>query len=110
MIWVGINNQAINEPFKVNERVKMNSANHCNFFLHVTNLLLFQCEILMQSNAHSNVTRFIHVLFEYKRFTGKKITERPPLSTDLSPIENLWLIIEIKLYEIAKQYNSKRDR
>ena len=35
--------------------------------------------------------------------------ELPPSSPDLNLIENLWLIVKMKLYEGSKRYNSKAD-
>ena len=34
MIWAGIVNQIITEPFKVDEGVKLNSANNCNLYIY----------------------------------------------------------------------------
>ena len=33
----------------------------------------------------------------------------PPSSPDLNPTENLWSIVNMKLYEGGKQYDSKVD-
>ena len=35
--------------------------------------------------------------------------ESPPAGPDLNPIENLWLIVKMKLYEGGKQYKSKAN-
>ena len=35
--------------------------------------------------------------------------EWPPSSLDLNPIENLWSIVKMKLYQGDKQYNSTAD-
>ena len=35
--------------------------------------------------------------------------EWPPQSPDLNPIENLWSMVKMKLYEGGKQYTSKSE-
>ena len=72
--------------------------------------------ILSKWSMHLCTTIFLLMylnreFFEHQRFTrkGRKIMKWPPSSSDLNPIENLWSIVQMKLYESSKQYNSKVD-
>ena len=55
--------------------------------------------VSMHDNAPSHVYKLTRKFFEHKKFIAKKIMEQPPSSLDLNPIENLWSIVKIKLYE-----------
>ena len=47
--------------------------------------------------------------FGYERSTGETIMEWQPSGFVLNPIENLWSIVKMKLYEGDKPYISKVD-
>ena len=49
-------------------------------------------------------------LYGHEIFTGENIMEWLPSSSDLNPIENLWSVVKMKLYEDEKQYSSKADQ
>ena len=63
----------------------------------------------MNDNASSYVSKLPRKVFEHKRFAGEKIMGWPFSSIDLNPIENLWSIVKMKLYEGGKQYNNEAD-
>ena len=56
-----------------------------------------------------HVSKLTREFFECKRFRGEKIMEWSPSSPDLNPIENLWSVEKMKLYEGGKQYNCRAD-
>ena len=69
-------------PSKVDEGVKLNSANYCDFmdktfFLHGTspNCSFNLKSVLMHDNAPFHVSKFAFDFFEHKRFTGEKIID-----------------------------------
>ena len=87
MIWAGIVNQTLIGPFKVDEEVKLNSTNYCNFM----NKIFFaqyksqSCNfkvnyVLMLDNAPSHSFKLTCEFFEHKRFSEEKIMEQPPSS------------------------------
>ena len=101
MIQAGIVNQMIIGPFKVNERIKLNSANNFidkTFFAwYKPHSCSFKMKcIFMQDNVPSNLSKFTHEFFKHKRFTR-----------NLNLIKNPGSIMNMKWYEGSKQYNSK---
>lgn len=97
IIQAGIVDQTIIGPFKVDEGVKLNSDNYCDFIKKIffawykSQFHSFKVKcVFMHDNAPSHVSKLAHVLFEHKGFTGEKIMEWPS-SLDLNPIyDQLW--------------------
>ena len=50
-----------------------------------------------------HVSKLTHKYIEHKQLTGEKIMEWTPSSLDLNPIENLRVIVKMKLYEDNKK-------
>ena len=80
MIWDGIVDQTIIGPFKIDEEVKLNSANDHDFIdkafftWYKSQSCCFKVKcIFMHDNAPSPVSKFTYKFFEYKRFTGEKV-------------------------------------
>ena len=57
--------------------------------------------------SKGSVTKLTFVFSEHERFTGEKITEWAPSSHDLNPIESLWSMMKMELYEDGKHCSSK---
>lgn len=57
----------------------------------------------MHDNAHFHVFMVTHQTFQCKRFTGENIMELRLSSPDLNPMENLWSLSKIKLYDDKNQ-------
>ena len=114
MIRVGIVIWTISGPFKVDEAVKLNSANYWDFMdktffaCYTSRSFKVKC-VLMHDNAPSHISKFTHEFFEHKRFTIEKIMEWPPSHPDLNLIENSCSFVKMKLYEHCKQYNIKAE-
>ena len=101
-------------PFKVDEGIKLDSANYCDFmdktffawYKSQSHSFKVKC-VFMHDNDPSHVSKLTCELFQHKRFTGEKIMEWPLSSPDLNLIENIWSFVKMKLYEGGKQYNCK---
>ena len=65
--------------------------------------------VFIYDNVPSHKAMLTREIFERKKVTGKKIMEWPPSNSDLHPIENLWSIGKMVLYESSKQYNTKAN-
>ena len=70
MIWAGIVNQTIIGPYKVDEGIKLNSANYNNFIDETFQSCSFKVKCVFM---HDNILPMYHEFFVHKRFTGKKI-------------------------------------
>lgn len=116
MIWAGIIGEEIIGPYKVEEGVKMNSANYCAF-LEKNFLPWFERQdearkqdmILMQDNAPSHASRYSKEWLGTKGFKNDSLMEWPANSPDLNPIEHFWSILKASVYKDGKQYGSKKD-
>lgn len=116
MIWAGIADQTIVEPFKVGEAVKPNSANHCDF-INKTFFALFKSQsrsfkmkcVIMHYNVPFHVSNITRELYEQNRFKGEQIIEWPLSCLYLNLISNQWSVVKKKLYKGGKQYESKPD-
>ncbi|XP_014780265.1 uncharacterized protein LOC106876286 [Octopus bimaculoides] len=114
MILAGIVNRTIIGPFKVDEGVKRNGTNYCEFldqtffewYKRQPHNFKIKC-IFMHDNVPSHASRLSCEFLERERFTEDKTMERSPSSPDLNSVENPRSIIKQKLYEGGKQYNSK---
>ena len=75
MIWTGIVDQTIIGPFKDKDRVKLNSANKCDFMdetffaWYKSHSFKMKC-IPMHNKAPLHVAKLTCEFFEHKRFTG----------------------------------------
>lgn len=49
------------------------------------------------------------VSFLILKGSHKKIIELPPLNHVLNPLENLWSVMKMEIYESGKQYGNKTD-
>lgn len=49
------------------------------------------------------------VSFLILKGSQKKIIELPPSNHVLNPLENLWSVMKMEIYEGAKQYENKTD-
>jgi transposase len=116
MIWVGIIGNAIIDPLRVPEGLKLSSATYCPFLKNslepwLDNLPLATLKKItfMHDNSPSHAakatTQFLHSL----AFVNETLMVWPPNSPDLNPIENLWSIIKRHVYVNGKQYSSKDD-
>ena len=114
-MWAGIVDQTFTGLFQVNEGVKLNSANYCDFMDKIffawykSQSCSFKGKCAFMHDNDCCVSMLAHDFFEHKIFSGERIIEWPPSSPDLNPIENPWSILKMKLYEGVKQYNSKAD-
>ena len=63
----------------------------------------------MQDNAPSHVSKRSLGWLEDWGFSGDQLMQWPANSPDLNPIENLWSILKMKIYETGRQYCSKDD-
>ena len=103
------------ETFKDDEVVKLNSADYSDymnktFFEWCKSQFHFKVKcVFMYDNAPFQVSQLTREFFEHKRLTREKIIEWKPSSAELNPIENLWSLVKMKLYEGGKQYKSKED-
>ena len=81
MVWAGIVDQTIIGSFKVNEGVKLDSANYCDFrdkscfAWYKSQSCSFKMKCIMYDSAPSHVYKLTHEFFEHKRFAGEKITD-----------------------------------
>ena len=79
MIWAGIVNQTIIEPFKVDERVKLNGVKYCDCMTFLTwyksqsRSFKVKCVFIL-NNAIFHVFNLTPEFFEHKRFTWVKNT------------------------------------
>ena len=116
MFWAAIVNDELIGPFRVEDGVKINSVNYCEF-LNDHFLPWFkkqpkkkkQSLIFMQDNAPSHVSQYSRTWLEDKGFVGERIMQWPANSPDLNPIENLWAIIKREVYKNGKQYQTNDD-
>jgi transposase len=71
-------------------------------------LLMFDAErmIFQQDNASSHRARYTKAWFRSKNID---VLERPALSPDLNPIENVWSYLTDKVYKNGKQFHSLED-
>ena len=79
MLWTGIVVDDLVGPFSVQEGVKLTSHTYCQ------------------------ITQYLESIC----FKNKTMMIWPPNSPDLNPIENLWSIVEQRVYANGKQYSSK---
>lgn len=108
--WVGIVDQNIIKPFKVDVSVKLNNANYCHFM----DKNLFECYkthprsfkavcVYMHDNDPSHISKLTREFFERKIFTGEKIIEWPPSYPHRKP-----MIVKKESYECGKRNMTKR--
>ena len=118
IIWVGIIDQTISGSFKVEEEVKLNSANYCDFmdktlfawYKSLTCNFKEKC-VLIHDISPAYESKLILEFIEHKRFTEEKIMEWPPSSPVQNLIQNLWSIVKMKLNvsgNSEKQTNGKQ--
>ena len=70
---------------------------HCMELVPVSQ---FQSEMCIYARQRSfSYIQFTHELSKPKRFTREKIMEWLPSSPDLNEIENLWPIVNMKLFK-----------
>ncbi|CAJ0944585.1 unnamed protein product [Ranitomeya imitator] len=106
MFWAGITGKQLVGPFKVPEGVKMTSAKYVEFL--TDNFLpwskkqkrAFRIKIIfMHDNTPSHAAKNPSESLDAMGIKGDKLMVWPPSSPDLNPIENLWSIIQQKIYE-----------
>ena len=105
----GIVDQTLIGPFRVDDGAKLNSDSYCKF-LDATFFHWYKTQprrlktkwTFMHDNAPSHASRLTRQILEAKRISGERIMEWPPQNSDLNPIENLWSIVKMKLYEDGK--------
>ena len=81
-------------PIQIHAGVRLNNANNCDF----PNKTFF-AGYKSQSHSFKKKCVFMH---KNDPFTWEKIMEWLPSISNLNPIENLWSILEMKLYESGK--------
>ena len=106
MTWAGIINQTIIRPFKVDEGLKLNSVNNCDFMDKIffarykSQSHSFKVKsIFLQDKTPSHTSKLTRKFFEHDIFLGKKIIESPPSSLVLNQTENLRSSVLMKLTE-----------
>ena len=65
--------------------------------------------VFMHDHAPSQASLMARVFLRIHNLAGKRPMNWSANSPDLNPIENVWAIVQAKIYEGGKQYNSKTD-
>ena len=110
-----INNEMVG-PFRVKDGVKITAETYTAFlkeFLltrYKKKSLSFRKKLIfMHDNAPSHAARLTLGFLNKLLVKNATITEWPPYSPDLNPIENTWSIIKCKVYVNGKQFSSKDE-
>ena len=114
MIWAAIQKDCLIGPFRVDDGVKMNSQNYCEFLSK--NFLPWikrqpaatrKKLMFMQDNAPSHASKFSVAWLAAQGFKDDTLMDWPASSPDLNPIENFWSALKRRLYVNGRQYSSK---
>jgi len=116
MFWAGIVGNVLIGPHKVKEGVKINAGAYCELldeafipWLEKQSHGLRKSLIFQQDNAPAHKARYTMTWLNVKGFKEKKIMVWPPNSPDLNPIENMWAMIKLKVYEHGRQFLGTSD-
>ena len=101
-------------PFRVPHGVKMTAFTYTEFLernlipeAHLLEPGLQDNFEFMHDNAPSHASLMVRVFLRIDNLAGNRLMNWPANSPYLSPTENLWAIVKVKLYEDGKQYNNK---
>lgn len=116
MFWDGIMGREIVGTLRVPDSVKMTFLKYVEFltehflpWYEKKSRALRSKIIFMHENAPSHAARNTSASLDAMGMKEDKLMVWPPSSPDFNPIENLWGIIKISVYDGGRQFTSKQQ-
>ena len=114
MVWASIIKDELVGPFRVEDGLKINSQNYCQFLEDTFFKQWYRKKpasfkktmIFMQDNAPSHASKYSTAWLANKGLKDDRKMTWPTSSPDLNPIENLWALLKREIYHGGKQYTS----
>jgi transposase len=114
MFWAGIVGKELVGPFRVPDGVKLTSATYTDFLQqnvvpwYKKKKVTFKRKLVfMHDNAPSHSAKSTVQYLEKIGFKENKLMTWPACSPDLNPIENLWAVLKLRVYQSGQQFTSK---
>jgi hypothetical protein len=101
-------------PFRVDDGVKINSKNYCQFLVKTfmkqwfneKQVTVKKLLLLTQDNILCHASKYMKSSLAKKGFKVDRLMSWPPCTSDINLIDNPWTILKREIYTYRKQYHS----